>query len=81
MTPTEKDKQRRFVVMGAARLKFRDNRIALTELNGLVELKALTGRWRRAYNPLDSNHAIATEESKLYWQGASLTEAEQAVRS
>ena len=81
MTPVEKDKQRRLAIMGAARLKFRDNRIALTELGNLVELKALTGRWHRAYNPLDSNHVIATEESKVYWRGANLTEAEQAVRS
>lgn len=80
MTPAEKDKQRRLAIMGAARLKFRDNRIALTELRGVFELKPLTGRWLRAYNPLDANHVIATEASKPYWQGASLTEAEQAVR-
>ncbi len=79
MTPTEKDRARRLAIMGAARLKFRDQRIALTEVQGIFRLQALTGRWTK-FESDDGKTIVATEQSKPYWSGASLTEAEQAVR-
>jgi len=73
----EKTRKRRLEVVRAARLKWKDRRIALEELHGVWTLKGLTGIWS-----LDTtvDPPFAREASVVYWQGRSLEEAEQAVR-
>lgn len=67
----------RLEVVLAARKKFNDRRIALEEINGVFTLKALTGIWNL---DTSTNPHTARETSKIYWQGASLKEAETAVK-
>lgn len=77
MSAEEKLRERKLKVMKAARVKWKDRRIAFEHLNGVWTLKALTGVWH-----LDTTVTpnFARENSVVYWTGRSLEEAEQVVR-
>ena len=67
----------RLAVVMAARRKWNDRFIALTELNGVFQLKSLTGKWE-----LDTsvNPPFARDKSIVYWTGSSFEEAKKAVK-
>lgn len=86
MTPAEKDKQRRLAIVMAARVKWKDQRIALVELHGQFTLRALTGVYDKEVRGDGSfvfreRHHDVGGINRLYWTGLGLDEAEKMVKS
>ncbi len=77
-TKQERELERRRAIVEAACKKWKDRRIALIELQGVVTLRPLTGHWTRISGVHDQ---LMELDSQAYWQGSTLDEAEKAVRT